>query len=95
MRTGHVNADNAMIEWDKPSKDQVRGVIKRYIIKVIDDDNGDEIASEVVVHADATSYPIKHLLPDSNYTVRVAIENGRKQSSFSSVSFTTRPGKNF
>ncbi|CAB3994627.1 G- coupled receptor 112 [Paramuricea clavata] len=91
VRTGHVNADNATIEWDKPSKYQVRGVIKRYIIKGIDDDNGDEIANEVVVHVDATSYPIKHLLPNRNYTVRVAIENGRKQSSFSSVSFTTRP----
>ena len=57
------------------------------------DGNGKEIDRYEVVGA--TRYTIHFLLPKMNYTVRVAIQNERKESPFSSVSFTTQAGKNF
>lgn len=92
VRTSQVNANNATIKWSAPSNNKIRGVIKRYAVKVIQD-NGDEIENKFVV--DVTYCIVDYLLPNRNYNVSVAIENQRKQSLFSSVSFTTKSGENF
>jgi hypothetical protein len=90
VRTSQVNANNATVTWNKPSKNQIRGVVKKYIIKVIDG-IGDQIHEEDVV--DSTSCTVEYLLPNKNYTVRVAVVNKEHTSAFSIVSFTTPSGK--
>ena len=90
VRTSQVNTDNATITWNAPSKDQIRGIVKGYVIKVCC--HGDE--SDIQKIGVTTSYIVRHLLPRTNYTVEVALENERRQSPFNSVFFTTPPGKN-
>ncbi|XP_028403605.1 uncharacterized protein LOC114526261 isoform X2 [Dendronephthya gigantea] len=84
-----VKSLNATLKWDKPSRDRVRGVIKKYVIGVFDK-SGNQIDDGEVSVPDGTSFVIHNLLPDTNYTAKVAVENGRRQSPSISVSFTTR-----
>ena len=91
MRTSQVNANNVTITWDVPSKDQIRGILTDYVIKV--HNNVREISYQEI--GVTTNYIVRDLAPETNYTVKVALKNERKQSLFRSVFFTTQSGKNF
>lgn len=90
MRTTRVNANNATIEWKNPPRDKIHGKMEGYDIIV--EENGRKIDSTCKPVVDTTSCVINDLAPNRNYTVKVAIKNARKQSSFKSVSFTTPAG---
>ena len=91
MRTSQVNANNVTITWDVPSKDHIRGILTDYVIKV--HNNVREILYQEI--GVTTNYIVRDLAPETNYTVKVALKNERKQSLFRSVFFTTQSGKNF
>lgn len=86
-----MNSYNVTITWDAPSKDQIRGVLNGYVIKV--NNSVREIRHEEI--GITTNYIVKELAPKTNYTVEVALKNQRRQSPFRSVSFITQSGKNF
>ena len=100
VRIIQVNVNNATVTWNKPSKNQIRGVIKKYIVqvrmlKIKQSDEDELIYEKEVVEVASTSCPIFYLLPDKNYTVQVAIENEKNRGPFGYNSFTTPPGKVF
>ena len=90
VRISELRATSAIVTWDAPPNDQIRGVIKKYIVRSTD--NNGVIVYDGEPTINKTSCNISSLVPETNYSVKVAIENQRSKSVFSSIHFITRPG---
>lgn len=95
LHLSDVKQDNATIQWSKPSRDEVRGVIEGYYMEVIDDTKN-VIEREKLPITNVSMHTITFLLPNTSYTVHLAVQNQEKQGQFATLTFITTsltPGK--
>ncbi|XP_046839049.1 uncharacterized protein LOC124433295 [Xenia sp. Carnegie-2017] len=88
LHLSDVKQDNATIQWSKPSRDEVRGVIEGYYMEVIDDTKN-VIEREKLPITNVSMHTITFLLPNTSYTVHLAVQNQEKQGQFATLTFIT------